>query len=110
MLISRRAIFLVDGLKWIFWCSCNKARGSLISGLSTHVKGCYEDLCKDECLHIAAARCNVEEIDAVHALSPDTDFSGRYLYSIASYYSKDDEMKNSPVVTFMRGSTVYTAF
>lgn len=77
MFISRRAIILDDGLRWVFWCSCDKARGSLVSSLSHHVKACYEELCKDECLHIAAARCIIEQIDAVHAISPDIDFCGR---------------------------------
>ncbi len=80
--VSRRAIFFEDGLHWIFWCSCDKQRTSLITSLSHHIEASYGSVSKGECLHITAAMFIVEQIDAIHGLSPINDFTGKPMISL----------------------------
>lgn len=65
---------------WIFWCSCDKFRTSLVISLGHHIiQTSYADLTKDECFHITAARCIVEKIDTVNEVSPTIDFAGKII-------------------------------
>lgn len=76
--VSRRGIFFEDGLHWVFWCSCSEQQMSLITSLSHHVQDRYDNVIpRGECLHIAAAMLIVEQVDAIHGLSPIDDFSGK---------------------------------
>ena len=76
--VSRRAIILEDGLQWIFLCSCNESRAALIASLSHSAKATYAELSAGECLHIAATISIVQSIDAVHGISPISEFAGKY--------------------------------
>ena len=49
-----------------------------MTSLSHHVEASAVDL-KGECLHIAASRIIMEEIDSLLELSPNMDFSGMYI-------------------------------
>ncbi len=40
-----------------------------MSSLNHNIEGNFDDLCKDECLHIVASRHIIEEIDALHDIS-----------------------------------------
>ena len=79
MFISRRAVHLSDGLRWIFWCSCAPSQGALLSSISHHVFTCYSQIRKDECIHISVSKLLIEEIDMFHEISPEIDFKGSYI-------------------------------
>ena len=51
----------------------------MITSLSHHVEANVLDQ-KDECLHVAAVRILVEEIDTLLEVPPNMDFSGTYVY------------------------------
>lgn len=67
----------------MYWCTCDKSRGELIDSLSTHI-----DINIDEfdnkaphCLHIKATKCILQEIDAVHDISPEQELCGNVIVS-----------------------------
>lgn len=49
-----------------------------MANLSDHVSTLYEDVCKDECLHIAVSRDLIAEISATHGIVPSDQFAGKY--------------------------------
>ena len=61
----------------------------MITSLSHHVEANVLDQ-KDECLHVAAVRILVEEIDTLLEVPPNMDFSGTYVYitSTKKIYTK----------------------
>lgn len=74
----RKAVRVEGDVQWLFWCSCDMTRASLVANLSDHVSTLYEDVCKDECLHIAVSRDLIAEISATHGIVPSDQFAGKY--------------------------------
>lgn len=66
-----------DEVNWIYWCSCDIPRASLVTNLSHRVGRSYYDLCENECLHVTASKYILEELDAVHMIFPTLDFDGK---------------------------------
>ena len=52
-----------------------------MSSLSHQVGSSYSELCdfRGECLHIAASKYIIEELDAVHMIYPSLDFAGKFI-------------------------------
>lgn len=62
----------------MYWCTCDRSRGELIDSLSTHIDISIDEFEKKapHCLHIKAAKCILQEIDAVHDISPEQELCG----------------------------------
>ena len=71
-----------------------------MTSLSHHVGTSYSHLCENECLHIAASKYIIEELDALHMIFPTSDFAGKMyncsIVLLTSCYQNTDHTYHSP--------------
>ena len=76
--VFRCAKYFAGDLEWAFWCSCDRARRSIISSTGLHIEMKYLTFqdCFKPCLHISAMRVILSHVDALHGVSPSEEFAG----------------------------------
>lgn len=76
--VSRTGKRFSDASKWVYWCSCDKDRSHFVNSCSTFIDSSYDKFISysDECVHIEAARVMIANLDCIHEVSVEQDFSG----------------------------------
>ena len=71
----------------MYWCSCNTSRAELLDSLTTHldIQSSELESTFPECLHIKAVKYICTEVDAIHDISPEQEFSGQLIVMIDSH-------------------------
>ena len=67
-----------DGIEWVYSCSCNIHNANLLDGMG-HNPGIEYSVLQSivpDCIHIDTMRNIVVEVDAIHDIHPQLDFSG----------------------------------
>ena len=88
--VSRCAKYFVEELEWVFWCSCDATRGSLIGAAGSHIEMKYSVFQERfaPCLHITALKLILDDVDALHEVTPNDDFIGEQAKLTMVYVAK----------------------
>ena len=85
LFVSRCGLHFSDGIQWVYWCSCDSARGNLLNSCSTSVDSTYDaftSIVGSECIHIEPTRLIIQETDNIHNITSAQELSGTCLLKV----------------------------
>ena len=84
LFVSRCAKSFAGEFEWVFWCSCDQARASLVNAIGSHVEMEYSAFHGrfQPCIHIDAVKILLSHVDALNDVSPTVEFAGMSTHCI----------------------------